>query len=118
VASADSDVELSICARLPEIAGVPHRGTVSIEVNGTAVGAFACGPDWTSENQRVHAETLRPGINKLTLHWPPPPPAGDAALLCAIERLEGGLAADLHPVFGEVFSLVARRWVTPPDLAV
>lgn len=110
VASAELDLELSICARLPELEGAgPRRGTVSIEVNGVPIGDFACDQDWSSATQRVGAQALRPGLNKLTLRWPPPPPAGDAALRCAIDRLERGLGADLHPIFGEVFSLIARR---------
>ncbi|TMQ16181.1 MAG: hypothetical protein E6J91_12295 [Deltaproteobacteria bacterium] len=118
VASGDLDIELSITARLPEIAGTgPRRGTVSIDINGAAVGDLACTHDWRAENLRVRAGLLRPGINKLTLHWPPPPPAGHAALQCAIERLERGIAADVHPVFGEVFSLMARRWLEPGDRA-
>jgi len=41
---------------------------------------------------------------------PPPVPAEDAeAPLCAaLARMEIGLEADLHPVFGEVYSLVTR----------
>jgi len=35
-------------------------------------------------------------------------PRGEEALQRAAERLELGIAADLHPVFGEVFSLIAR----------
>ncbi len=119
VASAGNDLELSICARLPEIEGAePRRGIVSIEINGVAAGDLACGQDFCSERRRVHAGLLHPGINKLTLRWPAPPPAGDAALRYALERLERGLPADLHPVFGEVFSLIARRWAGTPDRVV
>jgi hypothetical protein len=29
-------------------------------------------------------------------------------MAAAIERLERGIAADLHPMFGEIFSLLAQ----------
>jgi len=41
----------------------------------------------------------------LTLLWPDLPPVDGDPLAAVIERLESGLTADLHPVFGEVFSL-------------
>jgi hypothetical protein len=36
-----------------------------------------------------------------------PATRGEAALAAAADRLEIGVAADLHPVFGELFSLLA-----------
>jgi hypothetical protein len=37
-----------------------------------------------------------------------PPPVGEQALDAARRRLAQGIEADLHPVFGEVFSLRVR----------
>ncbi len=53
--------------------------------------------------------SLRRVINRVTLRWPALPAHGDQALENAIRRLENGVEADLHPVFGEVFSLVATK---------
>jgi hypothetical protein len=63
---------------------------------------------WSRTSLRIGRDRLHPGLNRLTLRWPPADEDGEAALHAAVERLERGIAADLHPVFGEVFSLVAR----------
>lgn len=96
---ADRDIELELTAR-----GTP--GEIAVEVNGTPAGTFPLGERWTRGTLRV--PVARPGLNRLTLRWPDPPPVEGDPFGPAIERLEIGLAADLHPVFGEVFSLVAR----------
>ncbi len=104
------DVRLELTARLPDLtgpAGEP-RGEVRVEVNGGALGELALGPRWTKGGLTAPRRLLRSGINRVTLRWPPPPPGGERALEAALRRLEEGLEADLHPVFGEVWSLVAR----------
>lgn len=98
---ADRDVELELTAR-----GNP--GEVGVEVNGAPAGTFPLGERWTKGTLRIPAALLRPGLNRLTLRWPDPPPIEGDPFGPAIERLEIGLAADLHPVFGEVFSLITR----------
>jgi len=50
---------------------------------------------------------MRRGINDLTVEWPALPEVGAAAMAEAVIRLERGLVADAHPVFGELFSLQA-----------
>ncbi|HVT19333.1 MAG TPA: hypothetical protein VHQ90_24530 [Thermoanaerobaculia bacterium] len=85
-----------------------RRGRVGVLVNGVPVAVFAASEHWTRAAMRIGREHLRPGLNRLTLRWPAPPPHGEAALRTAVERLELGLAADIHPVFGEVFSFLAR----------
>ncbi|HET9229043.1 MAG TPA: hypothetical protein VFR31_20365 [Thermoanaerobaculia bacterium] len=51
---------------------------------------------------------LKQGLNRLTLRWPDPLPAGEDPFKMVIDRLDLGLEADLHPVFGEVFTLLAN----------
>ena len=51
---------------------------------------------------------LKEGINKVSLHWPMPSITGEAALAAAIARLERGLEADVDPIFGGIFALVAQ----------
>lgn len=112
VCDAGRDVLLDLTARLPQIEGVamPRKGRAEVRINGAGTGAgkIELGHHWRRHELRLDRERLRPGLNRLTLRWPPPPPVGEAALRKAVERLELGLAADLHPVFGEVFSLLAR----------
>jgi hypothetical protein len=99
------DVEIELTARVQATDG---PGLASVSVNGEEVGTAGTGERWTRTVLRVDRGHLRPGLNRLTLRWPPPAPRGEEALQRAAERLELGIAADLHPVFGEVFSLIAR----------
>lgn len=97
------EVELELTARAP--AG--HAGEVGLFLDGRPVGALRVGERWTRSRLRVAAGG---GLHRLTLRWPDlPASGGDNPLVPAIERLELGLPADLHPVFGEVWSLVVSR---------
>lgn len=109
VADRPRDLSIALTARLPEgDEGAERRGTVRVEVNGRWAGNLPLGSRWSTRSLTLAGALLRPGLNRLTLRWPPPPPRGEAALEAALRRLEEGLPADLHPVFGEVWSLVAR----------
>ncbi len=108
VADGRRDVRLTLTARLAEAA---RRGGVRIAVNGAGVGELALAGRWTSGAVTAPRARLRRGLNRVTLRWPELPPAGERPLEAAIRRLEEGLEADLHPVFGEVWSLVA--WASP-----
>lgn len=100
---------LRLAARLPPVPGVEsaRRGAVAVLVNGREAGRVVLGERWARAGLRVPAGVLRPGLNRLTLRWPPPPPVGGEALEGARRRLELGAEADLHPVFGEVWSFRA-----------
>jgi phenylpyruvate tautomerase PptA (4-oxalocrotonate tautomerase family) len=102
VADGTEDVGLELTARLPE----GGQGEIEAAVNGVRVGVFPVGERWTKESLRVPASALRAGLNRLTLRWPDPPPVEGDPFRTVLERLDLGLEADLHPVFGEVFSLV------------
>jgi hypothetical protein len=102
VCEADRDVKLDLTARLPQ------TGRVHLLIGGKEIGTAELHESWTRVTLRVPGGALRRGLNRLTLRWPAPPAVAEAALRQAVERLELGIAADLHPVFGEVFSLVAR----------
>ena len=109
IEDASRDVELSLTARLPTIEGFapPSEASVRVTVNGTEVGIVAVGARWGKASLRLDRRMLREGINTLSLRWPFPSTPGEAALEAAVDHLEQGREADLHPVFGEVFSLVA-----------
>ena len=116
IAGGECDIELELIARLPAIAGAPeaHRGEIGARLNGRDIASVAAGESWSRHPIRLPRRDLRPAINRLTLVWPALPPYGDQALEHAIRRLENGVEADLHPVFGEVFSLVARTSCEAP----
>lgn len=94
------EIELELTARLPE----GGQGQVEAAVNGILIGTFPVGERWTKGSLRA---SIPSGLNRLTLRWPDPPPVEGDPFRPVIERLEIGLAADLHPVFGEVFSLIS-----------
>jgi hypothetical protein len=85
-----------------------RRGTLRLTVNGAAAGTVELATAWRRTTVRLPRHLLRRGRNRLTLHWPPPPPDAAAALAAALDRLDQGIAADLHPVFGELYSVFAR----------
>jgi hypothetical protein len=90
-------------------AAAPHRrGTLLLFVNGSPAGTLPLREIWSRPVARFPRHLLRPGRNRLTLHWPAPSTPGDIALAAALARLDEGIAADLHPVFGELYSVVAR----------
>ncbi len=108
VAGEGEAVTIEATLRLPPIPGVEieRRGTVELAVNGQVVASCAAGPRWTTVLLQLEPARLRAGLNRLSLRWPELPPVGTQALAGAISRLEKGLPAEIHPVFGEVFSLV------------
>ncbi len=113
VCDGERDVELQLVARLPQDpvleAGAERAARqATLAVNHRAAGTAPLAPRWTRSRHRTPAALLVPGLNRLEIRWPDLPPAGDDPLAAAVERLELGLPADLHPVFGEVWSLLAR----------
>ena len=97
------DVDLELTARLPE----GGQGEVEVAVNGARIGSLAVRERWTRGSLRIPAAMLKQGLNRIDLRWPDPLPAGEDPFKMVIDRLDLGLEADLHPVFGEVFTLLA-----------
>jgi hypothetical protein len=102
ICDGERDVEIEMTLRLSA------PGPVRIAVDDRDLGAVDAGERWTRTALRIDRHNLRRGLNRLTLRWPPPSMDGKGALQAAADRLELGIAADLHPVFGELFSLRAR----------
>jgi hypothetical protein len=104
-------VHLELTARLPPIPGAEgrRRGTAVVHLDGRRLGAIRLTERWHRETIPVPPRLLTPGLHHLDLAWPDPPPVGEAALEAARRRLERGLEADLHPLFGEIFSLKLGR---------
>jgi hypothetical protein len=131
VCDGERDVSLEITARLqppptptPGERRVPGRGSgrspardtrpaaargrqALLSINGHAAASLTLGETWSRPAARFPRHLLRNGRNRLTLHWPFPIETGDGALAAALARLDEGIAADLHPVFGEIYSVVA-----------
>ena len=94
-------------ARLPRI-GREREGEAEVLVSGKAVARLSLRTSWERRSIAVAASDLRPGFNQVTVAWPPLPDEGDEALAEIGRRLEEGIAADLHPRFGEIYALRAR----------
>jgi hypothetical protein len=103
ICDAEREVGIDVTLRLP-----CGEGSVGVAVNGDVIGTVDAAERWSRAALTIGRRGLRRGLNRLTLRWPLPARGGEAALQAAAERLELGLAADLHPVFGELFSLLAR----------
>ncbi len=110
VAGASADHEVAVTARIPSY-GRP--GTAAMSVNGRPAGTLPVGHRWATGTVRLPAAGIRSGVNRLELAWPELPPVGSRQLDAAIERLERGLPADLHPQFGELWSVQVRRVARP-----
>ncbi|MFL6262966.1 MAG: SGNH/GDSL hydrolase family protein [Thermoanaerobaculia bacterium] len=102
ICEGERDMEIEATLRLPA------AGSIRIAVNDHDLGVVEVRERWTKTAFRIDRKDLRRGLNRLTLRWPLPAADGETALAAAVERLEVGVATDLHPVFGEVFSVVAR----------
>jgi len=90
-------IRLQLTLRVPEPAG-----EIVLEMNGQLVARLAAAKGWTRCTAFAPPVHVRRGFNRLTLRWPPLTADGSAVILDVIDRLELGLAADLHPVFGEI----------------
>jgi hypothetical protein len=110
VAKGGTAVSLTITARLPARAGLAQGSDdqVQIAANGESVASVPLTRDWERRRVSVPAESLKRGLNRLTLRWPPLTAAGTDMLEQALARLEQGLPAEVHPVFGEVWSVWAE----------
>jgi hypothetical protein len=108
ICDASQDVDLVLTARLQSFSGAARKSEVMLNLNGTSVGKIEIEERFRRHTLRIGRGLLRSGRNRLLLRWPPPPPCGEEALAGARKRLEEGIEADLHPVFGEIYSLLAR----------
>jgi hypothetical protein len=111
VSEGDRDAALAITARLSPHRSLtpphPRRGTAHLTLNGAPAGTLPLTTAWTQSHLPLPAHLLRRGLNQLTLHWPIPRQAPTAPA-DALARLDQGIAADLHPAYGELYSLQAH----------
>ena len=100
ICDAERDVEIEMTVR------TSAPGLVRIALNDRGIGAVDAGEHWRRTVLRIERGNPRRGLNRLTFRWPASPD-GEAGFAATVDRLEIGVAADLHPVFGEIFSLRA-----------
>lgn len=100
-------LQLEITLRLPTIPGWERkrRGKVLVKIDENPIAKVWVNEKWTKIVLPIKPIQSSSCIARLSLIWPALPPCGNEALEGALKRLESGQLADLHPVFGEVFSL-------------
>jgi hypothetical protein len=108
ICDATQDVDLVLTARLPSLPRALRQGEVTLEIDGRFLGKVDLEERFRRHTLRIGRGWIHRGLHRLALRWPLPPPHGEEAIAEARRRLEEGIEADLHPVFGEVFSLLAR----------
>ena len=108
MAEAAQALTLEVAARLP-VVEQPRAGELAVSIEGQPAARVALTGAWQRHVIELPAALLRRGINRLTLEWPPLPPEGDAALARIGRRLDQRVGVDIHPVFGELMTLSARR---------
>src|SRR5215217_3970848 len=99
---ARSTVQLCLTCRLPE-----SRGSILIEVNGKPLAEIAAGRDWTTWDLTIDAETVRDGINEITVSWPIVEFDYEQALKDAAMKMYEGKFPHFYPVFSEIHSFIA-----------
>ncbi len=112
VAGEGTEASLDLCARLPVVVGTCTEeivGEILLRIDGKSCGKLPLTKRWSRQSFRFRIPPGRRVVHRLSLEWPMPSRDGEAALAEAMERLELGIEADLHPVFGEIWSLRARR---------
>jgi hypothetical protein len=102
-----SDVELELVARLAPENGA-RRAVLQISLNSDSLASVEVRERWTRHILLIEKRKLRYGVNRLTLVWPPIEVNEDLGLERVEQRWREGLAADVHPTFGELELLVAR----------
>ncbi len=99
-----SAAELEITLRLPYNDG----DRVEFCVGQRQVGSVSASSTWSTHRLTVSSEVLTSALNRFSIRWPMPSMDGDVAMAQMLERLDLGVDADPHPIFGEIASLKAR----------
>lgn len=104
-------LQVEITLRLPTIPGweEKRRDKVLVKIDETPIAKVWVNEKWTKVVLAIESIPSSSCLKRLSLVWPPLPPSGNEAIEGCLSRLELGQFADLHPVFGEVFSIKIRE---------
>lgn len=98
-------LQLSLACRLPQTAKGEDK--ISVEVNGRLQGELVIGRNWTTWDIAVDGETLRDGLNEVSVRWPMPEFEGAAALDRIVLNICEKKFPEFYPIFGEIHSFTA-----------
>lgn len=102
------DLELVLCVRIPSN-NRPSASEIRLEINRDPIATVALTEGWNRVTIGLDAASVAAGVNRLSIRWPLPTCLGDIQLELAINQLKQGRQVDIHPVFGEIYSLIAKR---------
>lgn len=77
-------------------------------VNGWLVAEVELSEQWRSVQIEVPAESVRAGINVVTLEWPVPAADWRPRLARSLEAIDAGQVPDLTAHFGEISGFLAK----------
>jgi hypothetical protein len=104
VVGGETAVSLTLTHRLP----YPDcAGLIDLMVNNHHVSQLNATNQWQTNTVKLPTHSLEKGLNKLTIKWPPLPERD--GMTHTIHKLNRGEAANLYPVFGELFSVTIRK---------
>lgn len=112
VGEAGRPARLRLTCRLP--AAEPAAGKIAVALNGSPLVEEVLTRAWTAIEIPVAGQRVIEGANQVSIRWPTPELAGEAALAAVVDDLIDEVAPDLYPVFGEIHSFTAED---APDLA-
>ncbi|HEX5875184.1 MAG TPA: hypothetical protein VFY60_11090 [Pyrinomonadaceae bacterium] len=107
VSEAGCPVRLSLTCRLPR-SGL-NDGVISIVLNGRPQVETLIGKGWSSWEIEFPGETVRDGLNEVSVNWPIPQFSSRAELEKATVNLCTGRFPDFYPIFGEIHSFTASQ---------
>ncbi len=109
VAEAGQDLLLEPRLRLPPFASTlrPRAGEVEFLLDGHSFARLPLNETWCKKEIPLPGHLLHRVLHQLTLRWPELPRVDADPLAPVIRRLKEGQEAELHPIFGEVYSLLA-----------
>lgn len=107
--SARSNIHFCLSARSKFAeSGTADDQPLIVTVNGNEVATCALDPKWQQYRGRISRRRLVQGHNQVCLHWPMPEFHEEKAIQQVISEFSIGAAADMFPIFGEVYSLTLR----------
>lgn len=112
IGEADAPVRFRLTCRLPRLE-LPE-GSISVEVNTTAVGELMISRDWGTWEIDVGGDAMRDGVNEVTIRWPMPAFPGEKPLEVVALSLTDRVLPEYFCPFGEIHSFVASD-ARPPD---
>lgn len=105
IGEAQAPVRLRITCRLPQLEF--PEGTITVEVNTTAVGELTISRDWGTWDIDVGLDAMRDGVNEVVIRWPMPAFPGEKPLEAVVHSLTDQVLPEYFCSFGEIHSFVA-----------